>query len=175
MFAGAAVGVAAVALLVTEPWSGAGAPMVSVPAAVTPTAGAVPTAGVAPSAVTEPSQSVAPQVDVCPAASPDAALAVGSPARCERGLVLEVPADEGFWVQSGPTSRLWVQLTNAGESPAWVQPGQRVSFLGSVVGHGPDYPARVGLDPLEGAADLRRQGAHVELAAADLAIVVPAP
>jgi RNA polymerase sigma factor (sigma-70 family) len=179
VFAGAAVGVAAVALLVTEPWRGAGAPFITVPAAVAPTPGAVPTGGAVPSAVpsavTEPSQSVAPHLDVCPAASPDAALAVGSQARCERGLVLEVPADEGFWVQSGPTSRLWVQLTSAGESPAWVQAGQRVSFLGSVVGHGPDYPARVGLDPLEGAADLRRQGAHVELAAADLAIVVPAP
>ena len=119
-----------------------------------------------------------PAINVCstdPPQVPLANFATGHTARCELGLVLAVPADEGFWIRSGLGSRVWVQLTVAGESPAWVRPGQRVSFIGSVVGHGADYPAEVGLDLEDGAAELRRQRAHVELGAADLAIMAPEP
>ena len=200
VFAGAAVGVAAVVLVVTEPWSEPAAPgPTAPPATATPILGAVPTVEAAPtaqgaptnaatpttgagsatapapSAATEAGSPAAPQVDVCPTASPGAAVAVGQSARCEGGLVLEVAADEGFWIQSGPSRRLWVQLLGTGESEVWVRPGQRVSFQGSVVGHGPDYAARVGVESAEGAADLGRQGAHVELAASDLAIAAPGP
>ena len=196
VFAGAAVGVAAVAVLVTDPWGSARAPVVAVPTVAVPTiavptvavptagtvptpavptAGAAPTAGAVPGAATEPGRPDAPQIDVCPTTPPAAALAAGQKARCERGLVLEVPADEGFWIQSGPAGRVWVQLISGGESEVTVRPSQRVSFTGSVVDHGPGYSERVGVEPDEGAADLGRQGVHVELDDTDLTVLATRP
>ena len=216
-FAGAAVGVATVALMVTEPWVDKDLPasVVTVPAASAPasaagsstgtapgtgalptTAGAEQSAAAAPSPGTAPSAAAAPatgatptvvpsaaaepgstlpaRVDICPTTPSGVALAAGASVRCERGLVLDVPADEGFWLQGGPGDRLWVQLTGAGESRVSVRRGQRVSFSGLVVDHASDYPARVGVRLTEGATDLSRQRAHVELPAKDLTIAVPA-
>jgi len=77
--------------------------------------------------------------------------------------VLSVPADEGFWVGSSDTQRVWVQLTGVqGESPYQVRQGDRVDFTGTVVAHDAGFPATVGVDDAEGAAQLAAMGQHVE-------------
>lgn len=190
---GLAAGVATVVLLATDPFGGSGAPA---PSASDPSADGVQASSPAPSdgsaagaasgSPTAPSGAaqapgpvpLAASGRICSATEPATTLAglvTGRTARCERGLVLDVPADEGFWVRSGPDTRIWVQLTGAGESPAWIRINQRVSFVGAFVRHGADFPAQVGLDPVRGAADLRGQGVHIEVAAEDLTIVTPAP
>ena len=78
--------------------------------------------------------------------------------------VLSVPADEGFWIGSTDTQRVWVQLTGAvGESPYQVRQGDRVDFTGTVVAHDAGFPATVGLGDATGAAQLAAQGQHVEV------------
>lgn len=47
--------------------------------------------------------------------------------------VISVPADEGFWIETGGGGRLWVQLIGAGESPTNVDKRDRVSFQGEIV------------------------------------------
>ncbi|QXG75895.1 hypothetical protein KUM42_19350 [Modestobacter sp. L9-4] len=77
--------------------------------------------------------------------------------------VLSVPADEGFWVGSSDDQRVWVQLAGqAGESPYQVRQGDRVDFTGTVTAHDGGFPATVGVDDAEGAAQLAAQGQHVE-------------
>ena len=76
--------------------------------------------------------------------------------------VLSVPADEGFWVGSSDQDRVCVQLTGeAGESPYQVGEGDIVDFRGTVVRHGDDFAASVGVDEAAGAARLTEQGAHL--------------
>ena len=77
--------------------------------------------------------------------------------------VLSVPADEGFWVGSSDDQRVWVQLAGAaGESPYQVRQGDRVDFTGTVAAHDGSFPATVGVDDAEGAAQLAAQAQHVE-------------
>lgn len=77
-----------------------------------------------------------------------------------------VPADEGFWA-SGGGDRVWVQIGTAGESPFVVEPGDRVSFTGTVVAHGPDFVLGPEF-PEEDAEDVVAAGAHVEVDAGDV-------
>ncbi len=89
----------------------------------------------------------------------------GQPATATGVQVLSVPADEGFWVGSSDTERVWVQLTGeAGESPYQVQEGDRVDFEGSVVAHDEAFAGEVGVDEADGAGQLTEQGHHVEVA-----------
>ena len=77
--------------------------------------------------------------------------------------VLTVPADEGFWVGTSDTERVWVQLTGeAGESPYQVQEGDTVDFTGTVVAHDAGFAGQVGVDDAEGAGQLTGQAQHVE-------------
>ena len=79
--------------------------------------------------------------------------------------VLSVPADEGFWVGSSDTQRVWVQLTGeAGESPYQVAEGDTVDFEATVVPHDPSFAGQVGVDEAEGATQLNGQGQHLEAA-----------
>ena len=79
--------------------------------------------------------------------------------------VLSVPADEGFWVGSSETQRVWVQLTGeAGESPYQVEEGDVVDFSAAVVAHDPSFTGQVGVDQAEGATQLTDQGQHLEAA-----------
>jgi RNA polymerase sigma factor (sigma-70 family) len=88
-----------------------------------------------------------------------------------RGVrVLAVPADEGFWVGDGPGHRVWVQLQTRGESPERIRPGQRLTFTGVVTRNDPGFVRRVGLSDADGARELTRQGAHVEVDADDLTV-----
>ncbi|RBY89083.1 hypothetical protein DQ244_15075 [Blastococcus sp. TBT05-19] len=96
-----------------------------------------------------------------------AALAgvTGQPVTGTAVQVLSVPADEGFWVGTSETERVWVQLTGeAGESPYQVTEGDSVDFQGTVVAHAGGFAAQVGVDDAEGAAMLDGQGQHLEVA-----------
>jgi hypothetical protein len=95
--------------------------------------------------------------------------AVGRRVVAEAAEVDDVPADEGFWVETGG-DRAWVQVETAGESPFVVQPDQRVSFTGLVVPHGADF-ARQPEFPESDAEALADAGAHIEVDVGDLEIV----
>ena len=93
---------------------------------------------------------------------------VGQPAAGSGVTVVSVPADEGFWVGSSETDRVWVQLTGTGESGYVVQQGDQVEFTGTVVAHDPGYAEQIGVDPAEGAEQLAAQGAHLEVPKSEL-------
>jgi hypothetical protein len=100
-------------------------------------------------------------------AAPDAASGLGSVSgQAVTGTavrVLTVPADEGFWVGTADTERVWVQLTGeAGESPYQVREGDTVDFTGSVLAHDAGFAGQVGVDDAEGAAQLTSQAQHIE-------------
>ncbi len=93
----------------------------------------------------------------------------GQTATAETVPVQSVPADEGFWVGTSTTDRVWVQLAGAGESGYTVKPGARVSFTaGKVVPTGPAFAGQVGVSAAEGAAQLTAQGQHITVAKGDL-------
>ena len=103
------------------------------------------------------------------ASGPDAAVALaglaGQPVTGTGARVLSVPADEGFWLGTSETERVWVQLTGeAGESPYQVQEGDLVDFEGTVEEHDAAYPEQVGVDDAEGAQQLAGQAAHLTVA-----------
>ncbi|MFG1927191.1 hypothetical protein [Cryptosporangium sp. NPDC048952] len=95
---------------------------------------------------------------------------VGRTAEAQQVLVLSVPADEGFWVGSGPLDRIWVQITGSGESPVVVRASQRASFTGTVVAHDSGFAARIGVNVLEGASRLTSEGAHLQVARSSLTL-----
>ncbi len=83
-------------------------------------------------------------------------------------LVQSVPSDEGFWVGPSEAERIWVQLTGTDESGYVVRQGDRVELTGRIVEHDPGFAGQVGVDPAEGADQLTRQAAHVEVAKSEL-------
>ena len=114
--------------------------------------------------VTGDGQSV---LDLVGGANAAAALGgvTGKPVTGTGVRVLSVPADEGFWVGTSDTQRVWVQLTGqAGESPYQVKEGDSVDFAGTVAPHDPAFAGQVGVDDAEGAAQLTSQGQHLEVA-----------
>jgi hypothetical protein len=154
----------------------ASAPTSGAPAAGAPTAGA-PQAGAPASGGAAAAGSLSADgtalLPLSAAAGPNGELGalVGRTVTAQGVAVQSVPSDEGFWVGSSETDRVWVQLTvPAGESPYQVQPGQRLDFTGPMTAHGADFPQRVGVDAAEGADQLAGQAAHVEVAKADLRV-----
>ena len=133
-------------------------------------------APVAPPAATAGSPSVAPSVD--PAVPSRATLTgprgsvlgatgaladlVGSTVTARGVRVLAVPADEGFWVGDA-TAKVWVQLERGPETRLRVLAGQRLDFVGVVVGHGAAFAREAGVEPAEGAGELTRQRAHLRV------------
>jgi hypothetical protein len=103
------------------------------------------------------------------AAGTDAAAALGGlagqPVTATGARVLSVPADEGFWLGTSETERVWVQLTGeAGESPYQVQEGDLVDFEGTVEAHDAAFAEQAGVDDAEGAQQLADQAAHLTVA-----------
>jgi hypothetical protein len=94
---------------------------------------------------------------------------VGRTVVAEATDVQGVPGDEGFWVDAGGESA-WVQLSTAGESPYEIRGGQRVSFVGRVVAHGPDFAERPEFSDVDAEA-LGEAGAHIEVESRDLTVV----
>jgi hypothetical protein len=93
---------------------------------------------------------------------------VGKAATAQGVLVQSVPADEGFWVGTSETDRVWVQLSGTDESGYEVQQGDRVDFTGQVTAHDPGFPTQVGVNAAEGADQLDQQAAHIEVAKSQL-------
>ncbi|MCW2680980.1 MAG: hypothetical protein JWM62_2381 [Frankiales bacterium] len=81
--------------------------------------------------------------------------------------VESVVADEGFWVGSDATRRVFVFLTpearrSAGESGFQVQAGQTVQLQGTVKPSSPEFARAAGVTGAEGAGQLASQGGYVE-------------
>lgn len=87
---------------------------------------------------------------------------VGSTVTARGVRVLAVPADEGFWVGDA-TAKVWVQLERGPETRLRVLAGQRLDFVGVVVGHGAAFAREAGVEPAEGAGELTRQRAHLHV------------
>ncbi len=145
--AGAAAAVAVAAVVSATP----------APPAVPPT----PSASAAPSASIDATL-IAPDGPVLPRAGELRELA-GRQVRARGVRVLAVPADEGFWVGDGADQRVWVQLRTRGESPERIRAGEHLTFTGVVVRNDSGFVHRVNLSDGDGAEQLARQGAHVEV------------
>ena len=81
--------------------------------------------------------------------------------------VESVVADEGFWVGTGPDSRVFVFLTpearrSAGESGFQVEAGQTVSLEGTIKKSSAEFASSIGVSADEGARQLVEQGGYVE-------------
>ena len=81
--------------------------------------------------------------------------------------VESVVADEGFWVGSSASERVFVFLTpearqSAGESGFQVERGQTVSLTGAVKASSPEFARSAGVTDAEGARQLVEQGGYVE-------------
>ena len=88
--------------------------------------------------------------------------------------VLTVPADEGFWISTGGSDRVFVQLTGMPpESPYTVLPGDEVSFSGQIAANGNDFAHRVGVTQAEGSATLTAQRQHVNVTKRGLSLMHP--
>jgi RNA polymerase sigma factor (sigma-70 family) len=108
-----------------------------------------------------------PRGPVLPDAGNLRALA-GQEVRARGVRVLEVPADEGFWVGDDTQHRVWVQLRTSGESRQDIRAGQSLTFTGIVVRNDGGFVRRVSLSNADGADELTRQGAHIEVNAKDV-------
>ncbi len=91
----------------------------------------------------------------------------GHPVQGKNLPVESVPADEGFWLGCAE-GRVWVQLTEVGESPERVMPGKRLGFTGTVVSHSDSYSDSIGVDTSEGAAEVDQQRVHLEVRYSDM-------
>jgi hypothetical protein len=88
----------------------------------------------------------------------------GKRAVARQALVLSVPADEGFWVGTGGSDRVWVQLTGRPpESPYVVSAGDRVSFTARVTPNRKGFAQQVGVTRAEGAGTLTAQRQHLNV------------
>jgi hypothetical protein len=133
----------------------------AVPTAVIPGAGAA----AAPSAPVPGSLTAGTTSLFAAARSGDRGLAAlaGQTATGHAVPVQSVPADEGFWIGTGPTDRVWVQFTASGESAITITPGQLLDLSGPIVPHGADFARKAGVAAADGAEQLTGQGAHLEV------------
>jgi hypothetical protein len=98
----------------------------------------------------------------------------GRSAVARRARVLTVPADEGFWLSTGGSDRVWVQLTGLPpESPYQVRPGDLVSFNGRITANGNGFARRVGVSRAEGAAALTADRQHLNVTKRRLRLTHP--
>lgn len=93
----------------------------------------------------------------------------GRPAVGTAVEVQSVPADEGFWIGSSETDRLWIQLTDTGgESDYRVKPGDQVDFTATVTRAADGFAAETGLSAAEGADQLTEQGSYLSVPASSV-------
>ena len=94
-------------------------------------------------------------------------------ARAEADDVPVIPdlGDEGFWFGSNARNRVWVEIVHtSGESRFDIDADDDVSFVGTVVAHGPAYANRVGVDSLQARSTLRQQTQHIEVRSRDIVV-----
>ncbi len=85
---------------------------------------------------------------------------IGRPVRARAALVLAVRADEGAWIGSDKSARIWVQFDGSGESPFHLRSGQHITFTGRLVPTTPGFVLRAGI-PEPDRAVVLAQGAHI--------------
>jgi hypothetical protein len=113
-------------------------------------------------------------VDGEPLRSRDLDQLTGKRAVATGARVLTVPADEGFWLSTGGSDRVWVQLTGRPpESPYTVLPGDWVSFTGRITPNGAGFARRVGVTRAEGATALAADREHVSVDKRELSLSRP--
>lgn len=83
--------------------------------------------------------------------------------------VLDVPADEGFWV-GRDEARIFVNFAGQGESAVQIRPDQRLSFSAVMTANTPVFVAQVGLSPAQGLKTLNAQRFHLKVEPASLRI-----
>jgi hypothetical protein len=90
---------------------------------------------------------------------------VGQDATSKGVTVQSVPdVEDGLWVGTSPTDRVWVTLIDDAEPPYTIALGDKVNFVGKVVANPPSFAASAGLSAADGAAQLDTQAAHIEVA-----------
>lgn len=164
---GAAAGVVAVALVATVAVSRPDEPVQQAVAAASTTATPVTAA---------PTPTTPASVRTDPDGEPLASSAAGLRAATGRGVtgdsvrVLEVPADEGFWIAADDGGAIWVQLVDTGgESPIRIQQGDAVTFTGSVQPH--DAGLVISSGSTGAAAErLTTQGHHLQVMTSEIRI-----
>ena len=80
-----------------------------------------------------------------------------------------VTSHPGFWIGAG-NQRLYVHITNPSNIKTPVRVGQRVSCTAALQTNPAGFAANDGVDSEEGAAQLTRQGVHLNVQASDLVI-----
>ena len=87
---------------------------------------------------------------------------VGQTVTARSVLVQSVPADNGFWVGTSATDRIWVQLLQRGQvSPHPVRTGDHVSFTGTMIANPAGFADSADVDASDGAAQLTAEKAHI--------------
>ncbi|MBB5851348.1 hypothetical protein ACFQ05_39340 [Amycolatopsis umgeniensis] len=134
------------------------------------TNGAVPPAGSqsapansVPPASGQPGRLTADGRDVFPLAQGDLTSFVGKSVSGSAVMVQSVPGPEGFWAGENAADRVWVKLLPSGDSPVDVKPGQLLDLTGTVVANGDGFAAKERVDGANGAEQLDRQKAHIEV------------
>ena len=149
---------------------------------------ATPTGAATPSSTASASPSATTPVTTAAAGGAGTVVSQGAPVLSAAGVqdlaghtgqqavgndvkVQSVPADEGFWVGTSTTDRIWVQLTGkSGESPYRVKTGDTVDFTGVLTAEPAGFAARTGLTAAEGAALLTTQAQYVDVDKSALAL-----
>lgn len=93
----------------------------------------------------------------------------GQNIRARDVTVLDVPADEGFWIGQ-EKARVWVNLTGAGESPVHIRDGQRVSFTGVVTANTPAFLVTDGPAQDKSSETLKAQQFHLKVDASSIKV-----
>jgi hypothetical protein len=104
---------------------------------------------------------------ILPAPAGGLATYSGKGAQARSVPVESVVADEGFWVGTSETDRVFVFFAadNAGsESRVQVEEGQTISFDGMVKPLPPDFATAFEVDAAEGVDQLEQQGQYIEIA-----------
>jgi hypothetical protein len=106
------------------------------------------------------------------AQAPGGLVALGGRTASGRAVpVQSVAADEGFWIGADATDRVWVLLASDDESSLAIADGALLDLSGRVVTHGADFARKAGVSAEEGAEQLTRQGAHLEVDPSQVTVV----
>lgn len=134
---------------------------------VTGSTGGGSAAGSSGGAAGQPGTVTSEGTAILPTPAGGLAAYTGKGAQARSVQVQSVVADEGFWIGSSETDRLFVFFAadNAGtESKVQVEEGQTISFDGMVKPIPQDFTTAFEVDAAEGADQLRQQGHYIEIA-----------
>ncbi len=88
--------------------------------------------------------------------------------------VQSVVPNQGFWVGTSATDRVWVELPGSGQPPYPVKVGDRVNFTGPISPNPANYPPSVGVTSPPDTAQLNTQAAHIDVDGKTVTINPPA-